>query len=123
MNFVAAVQTGFSRYASATGRASRSEYWYWTLFSLMVGLVASGFDLALLSQNQWGPVNTLCSLVLFLPSLAVSLRRLHDINRSGYWLLIVFTGIGMFLVLYWACVRGTEGDNDYGSDPLAKLAA
>jgi uncharacterized membrane protein YhaH (DUF805 family) len=118
MNFLAAVQTGFSRYGSATGRASRSEYWYWTLFNVVVSVVTWGLDYVLFPLSTWGPIETLSGLVLLLPSWAVSIRRLHDINRSGYWLLIVFTLVGIPLVLYWACKKGTEGDNDYGADPL-----
>jgi uncharacterized membrane protein YhaH (DUF805 family) len=118
MNFIEAIQTGFRRYGSATGRASRSEYWYWGLFSFLVALVAFGVDLLFFSANSTGPVQTVSGLALLLPSWAVSIRRLHDINRSGYWLLIVFTIVGILLQFYWACLNGTDGDNDYGPDPL-----
>jgi len=118
MSFLQAVRSGFTRYASATGRASRSEYWYWTLFNVLVSLVTSGMDYVLFPSNAWGPIATIAGLALLLPSWAVSIRRLHDINRSGYWVLIVFTFIGIPLVIYWACVKGTEGNNDYGPDPL-----
>tara|TARA_E500000178_G_C16601077_1_gene564680 strand:+ start:224 stop:541 length:318 start_codon:yes stop_codon:yes gene_type:complete len=59
------------------------------------------------------------SLLTFIPSLSVSVRRLHDINRTGWWLLIVLTIIGLVLIIYWACVRSDEGDNQYGASPLA----
>jgi uncharacterized membrane protein YhaH (DUF805 family) len=118
MAFLDAVKAGFAKYASARGRASRSEYWYWTLFSVLVGIVALAADYVVFPSSAWGPIDTLSSLALLLPSWAVAIRRLHDINRSGYWLLIVFTIIGIPLLIYWDCVKGTDGDNDYGSDPL-----
>jgi uncharacterized membrane protein YhaH (DUF805 family) len=118
MNFVEAVQTGFVKYANGRGRASRSEFWYWTLFNILVGLVAVTADYLLFPTNAWNPIETLTDIALFLPSWAVAIRRLHDINRTGYWLLIALTGIGIVLLIYWDCVKGTEGDNDYGPDPL-----
>jgi uncharacterized membrane protein YhaH (DUF805 family) len=118
MNFIEAVQSGFRRYGSASGRSSRSEYWYWTLFTVLVGVVTFAADYAFFPASSWSPIETLSSLALLLPSWAVAIRRLHDINRTGYWVLIVFTLIGILLLLYWACIKGTDGDNDYGPDPL-----
>ena len=59
------------------------------------------------------------SLITFIPSISVSVRRLHDINRTGWWLLIGLTLIGLVLIIYWACVTSDEGDNQYGASPLA----
>jgi uncharacterized membrane protein YhaH (DUF805 family) len=118
MTFAEAVRAGFSRYANASGRAPRSEYWYWTLFNVLVSLLAMVPDYVLFPNNSLQPITTIAGLALLLPSWAVAIRRLHDVNRSGYWLLIAFTGIGILLILYWACIRGTEGDNAYGADPL-----
>ena len=59
----------------------------------------------------------------FLPGLALNVRRLHDINWTGWWILIVLTIIGLFVLLYWACKKGTEGPNRFGADRLAELAA
>ncbi|HTT48043.1 MAG TPA: DUF805 domain-containing protein [Pseudolabrys sp.] len=123
MNFLEAVETCFRKYASGRGRASRSEFWYWTLFNVLVGLVAITADYLLFPTTAWNPIETLTDIALFLPSWAVAIRRLHDINRTGYWLLIALTGIGIVLLIYWDCVKGTNGDNDYGSDPLKSLAA
>ena len=64
-------------------------------------------------------VDSLSSLFLFIPGLALAVRRLHDVGRSGWWILIAFTIIGIiFPLLYWAIQRGTEGTNKYGPDPL-----
>ena len=59
------------------------------------------------------------SLITFIPGLSVSVRRLHDINRTGWWLLIVLTIIGLVMITSWACIRSAEGDNQYGASPLA----
>lgn len=112
MNFIQAIQSGFQNYVTFQGRGSRSAYWYWTLFALLAQLIA-----------QWAlgeTISLLVSLVLFLPSLAVSVRRLHDIDKSGWWFLIWFVPIvGWLVMIYWACCKGTEGANRFGPDPLA----
>ena len=64
------------------------------------------------------PLGAVSTIVLFLPGLAVAARRLHDLDRSGWWLLIIFTGIGIILLLIWDCLKGTLGPNRFGSDPL-----
>ena len=111
MNLVQAIQSGFQNYVTFQGRAARSAYWYWTLFAVLAQVIA-----------QWAlgeTVSLLVSLVLFLPSLAVSVRRLHDIDRSGWWFLIWFIPVvGWIVMIYWACCKGTEGPNRFGPDPL-----
>jgi uncharacterized membrane protein YhaH (DUF805 family) len=123
MNFTQSIVSGFQNYVNGGGRACRSEYWYWTLFAVIVAVVSTGVDLALFPTSTWDPAGTITSLALFLPGLAVSIRRLHDIDRSGYWVLIALTVVGILLLIYWACVRGTEGDNDFGPDPLGMPTA
>lgn len=84
--FGEAVSVCFSKYASFSGRASRSEYWYFVLFNFLVGLVTGVLDVTIFGlENELSPINTVASLVLFLPSLAAGVRRLHDTNRSGWW--------------------------------------
>jgi len=119
MNFQDAIRSGFRNYVTFSGRASRSEYWYWVLFALLVAIAASIIDGMIFPFASTGPIQGLTSLVLFLPGLAVSMRRLHDIDRTGWWWLIAFTVIGIILLLIWACTRGTAGANRYGPDPLA----
>ena len=77
MNFPSAIQSGFRNFANFKGRASRSEFWWWTLFSFFVQAITSAVN-----DN----VNSIASLVLLLPSLAVNVRRLHDTDRRGWWL-------------------------------------
>ena len=63
-------------------------------------------------------LDAISSFALFIPGIAVAARRLHDINRTAWWILIAFTIIGIFLLLYWYIQPGNRGDNDYGPDPL-----
>ena len=79
-------------------------------------------DLAILRDVDSGLVAPLISLALLLPDVAVSIRRLHDLDRSGWWLLICLTGIGFIVLLVWDCMRGTLGPNRFGPAPLASSA-
>lgn len=114
MNFVEAIKSGFNNYVGFSGRAARSEYWFWTLFVIIASIVAAILDVML----GLGLIGAIVSLALFLPGIAVSIRRLHDIDRTGWWLLIAFTGIGLIVLLVFDCTKGTTGPNRFGSDPL-----
>jgi uncharacterized membrane protein YhaH (DUF805 family) len=118
MNFVDAIKSGFSNYVTVRGRAVRSEYWYWVLFSVVASLVALTIDAALLGYSPSGPtpITSIFDLVTFLPSLALAARRLHDMDRTAWWLLIALTGIGALILIIWFCFRGTVGDNRFGPD-------
>jgi uncharacterized membrane protein YhaH (DUF805 family) len=121
MNFFEAISSGFRNYFNFSGRAIRSEYWYWTLFATIVSVVINVLDLVLNPGDQMGlssAINGLVSIALFIPGLAVSVRRLHDIDRTGWWLLLGLTIIGIFVLIYWACLRGTPGPNRFGPDPM-----
>ena len=127
MNFPQAITSGFRNYVNFATRAARSEFWFWVLFSFILSSAATYLDLAVfadfdidtLLDVSLTPFSTVVSLGLFLPSLAVSIRRLHDIDRTGWWMLIIFTIIGVLLLLAWDCIKGTTGSNRYGPDPLA----
>jgi uncharacterized membrane protein YhaH (DUF805 family) len=95
-------------YTQITGRASRSEYWWFYLFTVLVTAAA---------DTLGGTVGNLASLAFFLPSLALVARRLHDVGRSGWWFLIVFTIIGIPVVLYWLVKDSDKGKNAYGPGP------
>jgi uncharacterized membrane protein YhaH (DUF805 family) len=129
MTFAEAVKSGFRNYVNFSSRAARSEYWYWILFSILMSFGSKLIDLAMFSHKGISPINTLVALALLLPSLAVSVRRLHDLDFSGWWFLLVFTGIGAFVLLGWFCLRGRRdrstdrGPNRFGPDPLAATAA
>lgn len=120
MDFVGAIKNGFRNYANAAGRATRSEFWYWTLFSFLVTAAGAVIDMALFGvENETGLLRPLLSLALLIPDVAVSIRRLHDLDRKWPWLLISFTGIGAIVLLVWFCMKGTTGPNRFGPDPLA----
>lgn len=114
MKMFEAVGSCFSKFATFSGRARRAEYWWFALFNLIVGVV-----LQLVQGNAETGIADLYSLVILLPSLAVSARRLHDIDRSGWWQLLVFVPIvGWIVLLIWFCKPGTIGRNPYGDDPI-----
>ena len=117
MGFVDSIKSGFAQYVTFSGRAPRSEYWYWTLFTLIASIVAGILDGIL----GLGIIGALVSLGLFLPSLAVAIRRLHDIDRTGWWVLLAFTLIGIILLIVWDCTKGTAGPNRFGPDPLPPI--
>lgn len=122
--------TVMRRWSDFTGRSSRREFWMYTLVIFVVSFVLGVVDGFLFGAFERVPegesfvmptvsFSNAFSLITFIPGLSVSVRRLHDINRTGWWLLIVLTIIGLVLIIYWACVRSDEGDNQYGASPLA----
>lgn len=119
MNMIEAVKAAFSNYATFSGRARRSEYWWFVLFNLIVSVVLA----LVFGGNGMGGgnlANSLWSLATLLPSLAVGARRLHDIDRTGWWLLIGFIPlIGLIVLLVFFTKKGTPGPNRFGTDPLA----
>jgi uncharacterized membrane protein YhaH (DUF805 family) len=125
MNLSEAVKMALARYASFGGRARRSEYWYFTLFHLLAILLANVVSyLAMLAIPALGFI--LYSIVIFgtlLPHLAVSVRRLHDVNRTGWWYLFGFVPLlGAIVLLVWFCTDGTRGPNRFGADPKATVS-
>jgi uncharacterized membrane protein YhaH (DUF805 family) len=115
MGFADAITVCFAKYAVFAGRARRSEYWFFALFEALVNIVAGVIDN--LVNSDWPSM--LVSLGLLLPSLAVAVRRLHDIDRSGWWLLIgLIPVVGWIVLLIWACMKGTAGPNRFGPDPV-----
>src|SRR3954468_14824563 len=118
MSFVEAIQSGFSNYVNFSGRAARSEYWYWVLFVVLLSIVTNIID-AVISSSGIGILSAIVSLALFLPGLAVGIRRLHDLDKSGWWTLLIFIPlVGAIILIVWACTRGTMGPNRFGPDPL-----
>jgi len=123
MGFTEAISSGFRNYVNFVDRASRSEFWYWFLFVFLVAIAAGLIDLALLPNSAVHPISSLASLALIIPGLAVSVRRLHDIDRSGWWLLLGLVPlIGAIVLLVWYCTRGALGPNRFGPDPLGGRA-
>ncbi len=111
------------QYVNFSGRARRAEYWYFVLFNFLISLGLGfilGFVDALLGNNSSG-INILSliySLVVFLPALSVSIRRLHDTGRSGWWLLIgLIPLIGTIVLIVFFAQDSEPGENKYGKNP------
>ena len=120
MSFVDAIKTVLSKYVTFSGRARRSEYWFWALAIVLASLVASFIDRGLgTDPGQVGPVSGLLGLATFLPNLAVTVRRLHDTSRSGWWVLIALIPIVGAIVIIVFAVQDSHGDNEYGPSPKA----
>lgn len=114
MTFQESIRTVLSKYATFTGRAGRPELWWWYLGVFVVASAAS-----LLDGLFFGPdvslIAGLVGLALVTPNIAVSVRRLHDTDRSGWWMLIGLVPVLGFLVLVWFYIQpGTEGANRFG---------
>ncbi|GAA4716281.1 DUF805 domain-containing protein [Isoptericola chiayiensis] len=130
MGFGEAVRTVFGKYATFSGRARRSEYWWWYLFVLLVSIALSilvavfggysidadtgmpvfEFGSALLIFAAW--------LLFVIPNIAVTVRRLHDTDRSGFWWFIGFVPlVGWIILLVLMVLEGTQGPNRFGPDP------
>jgi uncharacterized membrane protein YhaH (DUF805 family) len=123
--FVEAIKRGLSNYVNFSGRSARWEFWYWVLFVIIVSIASSLIDSFVLgvdaAEGDFSPLQTLTGLALFIPGIAIGVRRLHDIDRTGWWYLLALTVIGLILLLIWACIRGTPGPNRFGPDPLAGM--
>ena len=111
------------KYAVFSGRARRKEYWLFMLLFLIVVFVSGFVDVMMgtfSEEAEVGLVSGIVTLGLLIPSLAVSVRRLHDKNLSGWWFLLAlipfFGGIALLIIF---CMRGTVGENRFGDDPLA----
>ncbi|WP_223426504.1 DUF805 domain-containing protein [Tateyamaria pelophila] len=128
MNFQTAVKTCFSKYVTFSGRAARSEYWWFFLFGILGSLVAAILDGVLFgaatvqtevtdtsasaSAVSNGPIASIFSLAILLPQLSVGWRRMHDTGRSGVFLLyplLVMVGISMFLAFFGSFGTGVDG--------------
>ena len=104
----------FRKYAVFQGRARRAEFWWFTLFSFVAGTILSVLDVIfdLFIMGDRGILSTLWNLAVFLPSLGVTVRRMHDCDKSGWFMLIPVYG---WIII--PCTKGTQGPNSYGSDP------
>ncbi len=128
------------RYAEFGGRSRRKEYWMFFLLMLILGVVAGTIDTMLGYGTTWrsvagtgygfgwathnGPVEIVLTLALLIPNLAVTIRRLHDLDKSGWWLLTLFVPlIGAIVLIVFMCIEGTRGANRFGPDPLASERA
>ena len=123
MNMKESVVSVLTNWKNFSGRASRSEFWYFALASAILGLIVGAIELAtgLISiedPNATGPLSAILNLLLAIPSIAVTSRRLQDYGYSGWWQLSYITVIGIFVVLIWCMLPAKEDENDWGKNPL-----
>lgn len=124
MSFGQAISSVLSKYVTFSGRARRSEYWYWVLFVFLLGVVANILDavFGLHAYNangvRFGWIAVIVSALVFLPSIAVTMRRLHDTGRSGWWWLVsAVCCIGSILLFFFCLGDSNPGANQYGANP------
>lgn len=117
------------KYATFSGRARRKEYWMFVLFNMIVGFVIALLDKLFGTQYpvlvgdfvvKYGILSTIYPLLVLIPGLAVTVRRLHDLDKSGVWIFIVLVpAIGSIWLLVLMLMEGTHGTNRFGNDPKA----
>lgn len=112
--FAGAVSVCFKKYFTFSGRASRSEYWYFYAFFTILCIIADFIDNFINAFYGIHGLLLLTQLALLFPMLSVASRRLHDVGRSGWWQLLPFTIIGVIPYLYWMMKKGMETENQYG---------
>lgn len=114
MSFTDAVKSVFSQYVGFKGRARRSEYWWFVLFNVIVAVVIS----LIARLTGFTALSGIYSLAVLLPGLAVAVRRLHDIGKSGWFYLFAFIPVvGAIILLVWFCKDSEPGANAYGPNP------
>jgi len=147
MTFFKSIKTViFQKYATFTGRAPRSEYWWFSLFTALISVLGGVISATLYGDPGEPTLYDITGLLLLLPSVAVSIRRLHDVNKSGWWLLYPLAGLilipiaslfddtslmdsaivisialmtlGYLYVLYLAIKKSDSGENQYGKSPI-----
>jgi uncharacterized membrane protein YhaH (DUF805 family) len=125
MSFTDAVRSVLGQYAVFRGRARRAEYWWFALFAGLVTLVAAAIDAVLgtSSAADMGLVQVVVWLALLLPSLAVTVRRLHDTNRSGWWVLVGLLPILSLVLVVFLLLDGNPHANRFGSSPKQPTVA
>ncbi len=120
MSFQDSVRTVLTqKFATFDGRARRSEFWWFALFTTIVQVIASIIDRAILgADSQVGVVAGIAWLALIVPSLAVGARRLHDTGRSGWWqLLSLIPLVGTIILIIWWAKDGDTAPNQHGINP------
>lgn len=120
------MKLALSRYADFSGRSRRMEFWMFAVMNIGASIVASILDGILgmsgMIAGAYGPVSLIVGLGLLVPGIAVGVRRLHDQDKSGWWLLIALVPvIGAIALLVFYFLEGTKGDNRFGPDPKAGL--
>ena len=112
-----------NNYVGFSGRASRSEFWFCVLFTMIISIVTGLMDGFIFGSGLGtGLISTITSVVFFLPGLAVWVRRLHDVGKSGWWILSSILILPVLLLLYWLIIEGDSNPNEYGEVPTNTIA-
>lgn len=111
-----------SKFAQFTGRSRRSEYWYFFLVTLIITYGLQGIGMVL-DMSLFVMLGGLVSLALLIPGIAVAVRRMHDVGRSGWWLLLGLIPLAGLVILYWAASDSQPGANQWGPNPKTGEAA
>lgn len=114
MSFFEAIVACFGKYATFSGRASRAEYWWFALFTILAWLIINALVSSFAGPSIGISAAYVFLLVALLPTLAVGARRLHDMNASAWWLLLHITGVGSLILYIWMIFPGTSGANRFG---------
>jgi len=123
VGFFGSIALGFQRYFDFKGRSSRPEYWWWVLFTIIMAIGIQLMEYLVFGDDSKRILSTIWELTILIPSLSLGVRRLHDINRSGWWLLLWFAIlIGWIVLFVWTIRRGDEGDNKYGGAPIQSVS-
>ena len=123
VSYPEAIKLGFARYGDFTGRSTRAEYWWWVLFLVLADGLLTIVDMGIgtyNTQSDLGLLGGLFGLSTLIPSFALGARRLHDINKSGWWQLMwfgFFLFVPIIVLIVWTIRQGDNGTNTYGSDP------
>ncbi len=106
---------GLKNYFNFEGRASRKEYWMFKLFQFIFVMIASAIDAFI---GKEGTITLAFNIAIMIPAISIHARRLHDIDKSGWIILVELIPFGVFYTLYLSCLKGTEGENRFG--PITK---
>ena len=127
-----AVKLGFQNYAKCSGRARRSEFWFFYLFVILMIFVTYIFVSIIVANTSYSRSNSrydspvlefafiiffIILIVVYIPMISVTVRRLHDTGRSGFFILLYFIPFGGFILLYLCCIDSEERPNEYGPSP------
>ena len=114
-----AIKKGFVNYFNFSGRSSRSEFWYFFLFVIIMSSITTLIDTYILGYHseELGTTGKIFLLLTIIPQLSIIIRRLHDVGKSGWWFLLSFTIIGLIPLLIWYCSMSDPKKNKYGAIP------
>ena len=120
MNLGQSISHCFSNYFNFNGRSSRSEFWWFELFAISLSVLGSVWDASMGDTSGNGMMYWIAVLATLCPSVAAGARRLHDVNKSGWWQLLVFTLIGLIPLVIWMATEGVKKKNKHGQPSIIK---